>query len=158
MRKLAGAVAENNDCQKGATNPLGGEAIETPGATTASCSMDRRLHRHVHALRRATRPRSEQSGAETAKQYMDSRSSSSSRASAAPRVPDPEEGDWDGDGMAGTYYSIDLGYGNGMLVFQVNDSPVAGVLMHISTRPDRGCHELTDYFDQHVKPGGDGGA
>ena len=33
--------------------------------------------------------------------------------------------------MAGTYSAIDIGGGSGMLVFAVDDSPVAGVLINI---------------------------
>ena len=62
--------------------------------------------------------------------------------------------------MSGTYYSVDLGYGNGVLIFQVNDSPVAGVLMHISADTSGGADAtgITDFFKDHVKPGTDGGA
>jgi len=45
-----------------------------------------------------------------------------------------------------------------VLVFQLKDSPVAGVLMHISTDASGSDSGIKDYFDQHVKPGSDGGA
>jgi actin-like ATPase involved in cell morphogenesis len=148
MRQLAGAVVENNDCQKGATNPLGGQAMETPGATTASCSMaDDYTVMYVHFDK-----------GEDAKTYIDT--IEQQLESLGTGGAEPEKGDWDGDGMAGTYTSVDLGLGNGMLIFQVDDSPVAGVLMHISassTSTSSGSG-LQDYFDQHVKPGSDGGA
>jgi hypothetical protein len=146
MRQLAGAVVEKNDCQKGATNPLGGQAMETPGATTASCSMaDDYTVMYVHFDK-----------TEDAKTYLDTIKTQLENLGAT--GVDPEEGTWDGDGMAGTYTSVDLGLGNGMLVFQVDDSPVAGVLMHISADSTSSGSGLQDFFDQHVKPGSDGGA
>jgi hypothetical protein len=147
MRELAGAVVEHNDCQPGAANPLGGEAIETPGATTASCSMaDDYTAMYMHFDK-----------GEDAKTYMDAIKQQFENLAGATGGSDPEEGSWDGEGLAGSYYSIDLGYGNGVLVFQVDDSPVAGVLMHISTTGE-GEADMKDYFEQHVKPGSDGGA
>jgi actin-like ATPase involved in cell morphogenesis len=147
MKQLAGAVADKNDCQKGAANPLGGEAIETPGATTASCSMaDDYTAMYMHFDKN-----------DDAKTYMDTIKQQFKSLGGSTGGSDPEEGNWDGGGMTGTYYSIDLGYGNGVLVFQVDDSPVAGVLMHISTTGD-GESNMKDYFEQHVKPGSDGGA
>ena len=148
MRQLAGAVVDHNDCSTGAKNPLGGDAIETPGATTASCSMaDDYTAMYMHFDKD-----------DDAKTYMDAIKQQFKSLGGTTGSSDPEEGDWSADGMAGTYYSIDLGYGNGVLVFQVNDSPVAGVLMHISTDPSAGATKMTDYFDKHVKPGSDGGA
>ena len=147
MRELAGAVVEHNDCQKGAANPLGGEAIETPGATTASCSMaDDYTAMYMHFDK-----------GDDAKTYMDAIKQQFKNLGGTTGGSDPEEGNWDGGDLAGTYYSIDLGYGNGVLVFQVDDSPVAGVLMHISTTGE-GEADMKDYFNQHVKPGSDGGA
>ncbi|MGH3757925.1 hypothetical protein [Actinophytocola sp.] len=148
MRVLAGAVVEHNECEKGAANPLGGPAIETPGATTASCTMDDDytvMYSHFDKTGDSTQY------IDTIKQQFESLGGSTGGSA-------PEEGDWNGDGQAGRYFSIDLGYGNGVLVFQVDDSPVAGVLMHISTDPSASSSGLTDFFEQHVKPGSDGGA
>jgi hypothetical protein len=147
MRQLAGAVVDHNDCSKGATNPLGGEAIETPGATTASCSMsDDFTVMYMHFGKGAD-----------AKTYTDAIKQQFENLGGT-TGGSPQEGDWSGDGLAGTYYSIDLGYGNGVLVFQVGDSPVAGVLMHISTDATSSDSGIKDFFEQHVKPGSDGGA
>ncbi len=157
MRRLAGAVAEKNDCQKGAINPLGGETMETPGATTASCTMaDDYTVMYLHFGKSEKADGSEQSGADTAKQYMDTIKQQFKNLETA--GGDPEEGGWDGDGLSGTYYSIDLGFGSGVLVFQVNDSPVAGVLMRISTDTTSSGAKMSEFFDKHVKPGSDGGA
>lgn len=158
MRQLAGAVLENNECQQGAANPFGGEALDTPGATTASCTMpDNYTVMYMHFGSSDNADGSELSGADTAKQYLDTIKQQFENLGAG---GEPETGDWDGDGLAGTYYSIDIGYGNGLLAFQVNDSPVTGVLMHISTDVSGGSSDsgLPEYFDQHVKPGADGGA
>ncbi|HEV7648359.1 MAG TPA: Hsp70 family protein [Actinophytocola sp.] len=148
MRQLAGAVVENNDCSKGAKNPLGGEAIETPGATTASCAMsDDYTVMYMHFGK-----------GDDAKTYTDAIKQQFENLGGTTGGAKPEEGDWSGDGLSGTYYSIDLGYGNGVLVFQVGESPVAGVLMHISTDATASSSGIKDFFDQHVKPGSDGGA
>jgi hypothetical protein len=156
MREVAGAVAEKNDCETGVKNPLGGEAIETPGATTASCTMeDDYTVTYMHFGSSDGTDGSEQSGADTAKQYLDTvKQQYESLGTGA----SPEEGDWSGNGMSGTFYSIDLGLGNGVLIFQVNDSPVAGMVMHVSTSGSSSGPSIKDFFEQHVKPGTDGGA
>ncbi|HET6394132.1 MAG TPA: Hsp70 family protein [Blastococcus sp.] len=159
MRQLAGAVLDHNDCKEGAANPFGGETLETPGATTASCQMpDEYTVMYMHFGASENADGSELSGADTARQYMDT--IKQQFESLGTTGADPQEASWDGEGLSGSYYSIDMGYGNGVLVFQVDESPVTGVLMHISTdvSGDSSGAGLTDYFDQHVKPGGDGGA
>jgi actin-like ATPase involved in cell morphogenesis len=148
MRQLAGAVVDHNDCSKGAKNPLGGEAIATPGATTASCTMsDDFTVMYMHFGKGGD-----------AKTYTDAIKQQFENLGSTSGGTKPEEGDWSGEGLSGTYYSIDLGYGNGVLVFQVGDSPVAGVLMHISTDATASDSGIKDFFNQHVKPGSDGGA
>jgi hypothetical protein len=147
MRQLAGAVVDHNDCTTGAKNPLGGEAIDTPGATTASCSMnDDFTVMYMHFGKDGD-----------AKTYTDAIKQQFENLGGTTGGT-PQEGDWSGDDLSGTYYSIDLGYGNGVLVFQVSDSPVAGVLMHISTDTTSSDSGIKDFFEQHVKPGSDGGA
>jgi hypothetical protein len=159
MRQLAGAVVANNECKKGAANPMGGQAMETPGATTASCTMKNDytvMYMHFGGSDKADG--SAQSGAETAKQYMDTIKTQFENLGTGSSKAD--EGNWNGDSMSGSYYAIDIGYGNGVLVFQVKDSPVAGVLMHLSTdvNANSSSSDLVDFFDKHVKPGSDGGA
>jgi hypothetical protein len=99
---------------------------------------------------------SQQSGTETAKQYVDSLVKQMGNLSSG---GDPKTGSWDGGGMSGSYTALDITGGIGMVVFGVDDSPVAGVLMKIDIGGDAGnLDDLVDYFDQHIKPGGDGGA
>ena len=158
MRTVAGAVVEKNDCEKGVKNPLGGEAIETPGATSATCTMeDDYTVTYMHFGSSDGTDGSEQSGADTAKQYLDTVKDQYESLGAG---SNPEEGDWSGEGMSGSFYSIDLGLGNGVLIFQVNDSPVAGMVTHVDTSGSGGGGgpSIKDFFEQHVKPGSDGGA
>jgi Hsp70 protein len=153
MRTVAGAVVDNNDCASGATNPTGGEPIQTPGATTASCQLDgSHTVMYMHFDDSAN---GGQTGVETAKQYMDS---IADQLSATGLGGDPLTGTWDGGGLSGSYTAFDLGSGSGMLAFGVDDSPVAGVLMNIEMGGSGNIHDLLGYFEQHVKPGGDGGA
>jgi hypothetical protein len=94
-----------------------------------------------------------QSGSDTAKQYIDSLVQQLKNIGGN----DPEQGDWEGGELTGTYAAIDIGSGSGMIVFAVNDSPIAGVLMNVDIGGTGDINDLLDYFDQHVKPGGDGG-
>jgi hypothetical protein len=156
MRELAGAVAENNECSAGASDALGGAGVETQGATVASCTMDDGfivMYTHFGASENADG--SELSGVDTAKKYMDTAKQQFENLGSD---AEPEEGDWEGDGLSGTYYSIEAGYGVGIVLFQVNDSPVAGMLMHTPDTSGSSDSGVLDFFDQHVKPGSDGGA
>ncbi len=155
MRKVAGEVAENNDCEAGAA-AAGSEPIQTPGATAATCTIDDThtvMYMHFGATDKADG--SEQSGADTAKQYIDSLIKQLENLGTG---GEPKEGDWDGGGLSGTYAAIDIGSGSGMIVFAVDESPVTGVLMNIDIGGGGDIDELIGYFDQHVKPGGDGGS
>jgi hypothetical protein len=96
----------------------------------------------------------QQNGTETAKQYVDSLGKQLKNIGGG----DPKNGDWDGGGLSGTYSAFEIGGGSGMLVFAVKDSPVAGVLIKIDISGDGSLSDLIDYFDQHIKPGGDGGS
>ncbi len=147
MRKVAGAVAEHNECKSGAA-AAGGTPIETPGATASTCELD-----DTHTVMYLHFAADEQSGSDTAKQYIDSLVKQLEGIGGA----DPEQGDWEGGDLTGTYVAIDIGGGSGMIVFAVNDSPIAGVLMNVDIGGSGDIDDLLDYFDQHVKPGGDGG-
>jgi hypothetical protein len=155
MREVAGAVAENNECTSGAT--AGEQQIDTPGATTATCKIDNTYSvMYMHFGGSTAADGSEQSGTETAEQYVDS-VVEQLEATGTTEV-DPKTGSWDGDGLAGGYTAIEIVSGSGMLVFAVNESPVAGVLIKLDIGGEDSLDELVDYFDQHIKPGGDGGA
>jgi hypothetical protein len=94
------------------------------------------------------------SGEDTAKTYMDSLSQQLAGIGAG----EPKTGDWDGDGLSGSYTAFDIGGGAGMVAFAVNDSPVTGVLMNLDIGGDGDINDLIAYFEDHVKPGADGGA
>jgi len=155
MRTVAGAVLDKNDCSAGAASVPGGEAIETPGATTATCKMDdTHSVMYMHFGGSDTADGSQQSGVETAKTYIDSLVKQLKNLGTG---GEPETGDWDGDGLSGTYNSIDIGGGSGMLIFAVNDSPVTGVVMNIDiSSSGGGGGDLVSFFNDHVKPGADG--
>jgi hypothetical protein len=147
MRKVAGAVAEKNECTKGAA-AAGGTPIETPGATASTCDLDK-----THSVMYMHFAADNQSGSDTAKQYIDSLVKQLENLGG----DEPQQGDWEGGDLTGTYAAIDIGGGSGMIVFAVNDSPIAGVLMNVDIGGSGDINDLLDYFDQHVKPGGDGG-
>jgi len=155
MRKVAGKVADNNDCKSGAT--AGGQSIDTPGATTATCTIDETysvMYMHFGGSDKADGSR--QSGVDTAKQYMDTviKQLEGTSTSGA----DPQKGDWDGGGLSGSYEAIEIVAGSGMLAFSVNDSPVTGLLIKVDISGSDSLDELVSYFDDHIKPGGDGGS
>jgi hypothetical protein len=155
MRKVAGAVAENNDCSSGAT--AGETQIDTPGATTATCTIDSTYSvMYMHFGGTDTAEGDQQSGVDTAKQYVDSVVSQLEQTGTSD--VDPKKGSWDGDGLQGAYTAIEIISGSGMLVFSVDDSPVTGILIKIDISGSDSLDDLVDYFDQHVKPGGDGGS
>ncbi|MGB3442795.1 MAG: Hsp70 family protein [Actinophytocola sp.] len=155
MRKVAGAVADHNDCESGAAAAAGAQPIETPGATAATCVLDdTHTVMYMHFGASDTADGSELSGVDTAKQYIDTVITQLDGVGAG---GDPEKGDWEGGDLSGTYAAIDIGAGSGMVLFSVHDSPVAGALMNIDIGGSGDISELIDYFDQHVKPGGDGG-
>jgi hypothetical protein len=155
MRKVAGAVAENNECKAGAAAAGGAQPIETPGATASTCVVDdTHTVMYMHFGASDKEDGSELSGVDTAKQYIDS---VIEQLEGIGTGGDPKQGSWDGDGLSGSYAAIDIGGGSGMVLFAVDESPVAGALMNIDIGGSGDIDDLVDYFDQHIKPGGDGG-
>src|SRR5690606_16104921 len=66
---------------------------------------------------------------------------------------DPDTGTWDGNGYTGEY---SVGTNSGVysaLIFHPDDSALMGLLMS-ADRPD----DLPEYFEESIKPGGDGRA
>jgi len=135
MRDLAGAVADNNECETGAIEPVTGQETPAPGATAATCKL----------------------ASQTAVIYFHFTDESAVDAfttsfygSFTPGE-DPETGTWDGGGYSGDY---SVGTSSGVysaLIFHPSGTPLMGLLMS-ADRPD----DLPDYFDQSIKPGGDG--
>ncbi|OLF16862.1 Hsp70 family protein [Actinophytocola xanthii] len=155
MRELAGSVIEHNECSSGAVNPTGGASLETQGATTASCTMDDGFTvMYMHFGSSENADGSEASGQDNARQYVDT--INEQLESLAGLGVEPENGEWSGDGLTGDYTVFEA-QGLGVLVFQATDSPVVGVLMRTDSASSDGG-SLETFYDEHVKPGTDGGA
>jgi hypothetical protein len=151
MRTVAGKVVENNECESGAISPTGGEPISTPGATTATCTLDdTHSVMYLHFGENAGK-----GGDEVAKEYMESLAQQLESVGVG---GDPKTGDWDGADLSGTYTAFDIGGGAGMLAFAVDGSPVTGVLMNFDVGGSGDVDDLIGFFEDHVKPGADGGA
>ncbi|HEV2782980.1 MAG TPA: Hsp70 family protein [Actinophytocola sp.] len=139
MRTLAGRVLENNDCQPGVTLPTGGDPIPAPGATAATCTLDGgRTVFYYHF----TSP-------EVAEQSIDA-----VLAGFQKSREEADGGDWEGGGLRGRYYAVDTNLGVEFLAFTANDSPVMGMLMQVGSGSSG--QSLTDYFNEHIKPGSNG--
>jgi hypothetical protein len=142
MREVAGAVAENNECTEGASS-AGVGSFDTPGATSATCSID--TGNNVIYMQFGDADEG-QTAFEAFVSEMEKQASG-----------EPKDGSWDGAGMSGSYTAIEILAGSGTVVFGVENSPVIGVLISIDASGSGNVNDLIDYFDQHVKPGGDGG-
>jgi hypothetical protein len=140
MRELAGPVAENNECTSGVN--LAGTSIQTPGTESATCQVDAYSVVYYHSQ-----------SADVAQQNADAFFSALGK-----KKEDADSGDWEGGGHSGVYYFEDLGMGLGMLLFTVNDSPIWGVVAKLDpgTSSDS-AGEMPDFFNEHIKPGADGG-
>ncbi|OLF04326.1 molecular chaperone Hsp70 [Actinophytocola xinjiangensis] len=150
MRQLAGSVPEHNECQKGAINPLNADNLGAPNTTSATCTMaDDHTVIYMHFGSSDSRD-----GTQNAQEYIDTFNQEFEAVSGA--TGDQNNGTWDGDGLNGSYTSIEAG-GVGLLIFSVDDSPVLGVLIRADLTGS-GSSSITDFYDQHVKPGSDGGA
>ncbi|WP_460405604.1 Hsp70 family protein [Actinophytocola sediminis] len=149
MRDLAGSVPDHNECQRGAINPLGDGSLEAPNTTSVTCTMADShsvIYMHFGSSDQAA-------GKDQAQEYVDTFNSSFEASNGG--NGESNTGEWDGAGLAGTYTAIE-NRGVGVLVFQVTDSPLIGVLIRADAAA--GGASLTDFYDEHVKPGSDGGA
>jgi hypothetical protein len=142
MRNVAGAVAENNECKDGAT-AAGAGSIATPGATAATCTIDSG-HSVIYL---------QFGDADDAKTAFDAMVGQMETQTDN----DPKNGQWDGGGLSGDYTAVEIISGSGMVAFGVDDTPVIGVLITLDASGSGDINDLTEYFDQHVKPGSDGG-
>jgi hypothetical protein len=137
MRTLAGQVLENNDCQSGIVMSGTSNSIPAPGATAATCKLsDGYTIFYYHFA-----------SPEIAGQNVDAFLGAFQK-----KKSDADTGDWEGGGLKGKYYAIDVGAGVGAMMFTVDNSPVMGTLLKLSTGGSSAS--LPDYFDRHVKPGG----
>ncbi|HEU5111317.1 MAG TPA: Hsp70 family protein [Micromonosporaceae bacterium] len=139
MRTLAGKVVDNNECQSGVVMPTGGNAIPAPGATAATCRLSDGYTIFYYHF----------SSPDIAQQNVDVFLGAFSKSKE-----EADSGDWSGGGLSGRYYAIDLYAGIGAMMFTVNDSPVMGTLMKLTA--DSSGESITDYFNEHVKPGSNG--
>jgi actin-like ATPase involved in cell morphogenesis len=135
MRALAGAVVERSDCQSGVVMPGAGQTITTPGAISATCTLDGGytvFYYHFNSTADVTT-------------YVDGLFTALQKDKEA-----AVSGGWEGAGLKGTYYELDVGLGVGALVFTVDAQPVTGTVMKLS---GGGQGSLGDYFNNEVKPG-----
>jgi hypothetical protein len=138
MRALAGTVVERNDCQSGVVMPGVGQTIGTPGAISATCTLDGGytvIYYHFNSPADVTT-------------YVDSLFTALQKDKAA-----AASGGWEGAGLKGTYYELDIGLGVGALVFTVDGQPVTGTVMKLS---GGGEGPLGAYFNEQVKPSSGG--
>jgi hypothetical protein len=156
MRKLAGAVPDNNECTAGANMPgVGsGTSVETPGTTVVTCMLaDDYFVQYYHFEPSKDADGNELSGPEVAQKNIDTIFQTINKGK-----DDAEQAEWSGDGLTGTSYFVDIGLGNGVLLFTADDSPLLGALFKISTGGDESGDDVPGYFNDHIKPGADGGA
>jgi actin-like ATPase involved in cell morphogenesis len=140
MRTLAGSVVDNNDCKAGLVLPTGtGDAIPAPGATVATCTLDSGYTIFYYHF----------ASPEIAQQNVDA-----FLAGFGKKKDEADSGDWQGAGMTGKYYAVDIAMGIGAMLFTVNDSPVMGTLMKLTTGSSE--QSLSEYFNDHIKPGSNG--
>jgi hypothetical protein len=135
MRTLAGPVLDSGDCQSGIVMPGGGNSLPAPGATAATCRSGNYTIFYYHFA-----------SPEIAAQNVDVFLGTFQK-----KKTDTDSGDWEGAGLKGKYYSIDVGSGVGALLFTVDNSPLMGTLLKISGGSS--SQSLPDYFNEHVKPG-----
>ncbi|HEV8555411.1 MAG TPA: Hsp70 family protein [Actinophytocola sp.] len=140
MRTLAGSVVDNNDCKAGLVLPTGtGDAIPAPGATVATCTLDSGYTIFYYHF----------ASPDIAQQNVDA-----FLAGFGKKKDEADSGDWQGAGMTGKYYAVDIAMGIGAMLFTVNDSPVMGTLMKLTTGSSG--QSLSEYFNDHIKPGSNG--
>ncbi len=139
MRTLAGPVADTADCKSGLINPAGGDPISAPGATAATCTLSGGYTIFYYQF----------ASPDIAEQNVDA-----FLAGFSKKRSDADSGDWQGAGLKGKYYAIDVGLGIGAMLFTVDGSPVMGTLMKLSAGSS--AQTLPEYFNDHVKPGSNG--
>jgi hypothetical protein len=139
MRTLAGSVENTNDCKSGLVMPTGGDPLPAPGATAATCTLGDGYTIFYYQF----------ASPQIADQNVDA-----FLAGFSKKRSDADSGDWQGGGLQGRYYAIDVGLGIGAMLFTVNDSPVMGTLMKLSAGSS--SQTLPEYFNDHVKPGSSG--
>jgi hypothetical protein len=138
MRTLAAPVLESSDCQSGIVMPGGsGNSLPAPGATAATCKLSGGYTIFYYHFA------SPEIAAQNVDVFLGAFQKSKSEA---------ETGNWEGGGLKGKYYAVDVGSGIGAMLFTVDNSPLMGTLLKLSTGGSSG-QSLTDYFNEHVKPG-----
>ncbi|HVK20689.1 MAG TPA: Hsp70 family protein [Actinokineospora sp.] len=134
MREVAGAVATNGECESGAN--FGGQAVATPGATSATCQLDDSyLAIYVHF--------------DSAGVVDQNITAALSGLDSAGR--NTTKGNWTGGGMSGEYHVVEIATGAEMLLYSVKDTPIMGWIVGTGGDP-----QIQTYFDEHIKPGSNG--
>jgi hypothetical protein len=124
---------------RGLINPAGGDPISAPGATAATCTLGGGYTIFYYQF----------ASPDIAEQNVDA-----FLAGFSKKRSDADSGDWQGAGLKGKYYAIDVGLGIGAMLFTVDGSPVMGTLMKLSAGSS--AQTLPEYFNDHVKPGSNG--
>ncbi|MBC6451744.1 Hsp70 family protein, partial [Actinokineospora xionganensis] len=137
MREVAGTVATKGDCASGAN--FGGQAIATPGATSATCKLN---GNYLAIYIQFDSADVVDANVQTAL---------TSLKAGAKNVSD---GDWTGGGMSGKYHSVEIATGAEMLIYTVENTPIMGWV--IATGAVSGKTKLLSYFNEHIKPGSTG--
>lgn len=140
LRQLAGAIADNNQCGPGmGTGPAAAANPEELGVTV-TCSAPGLAGAQITYLHGRS--------ADAIEQYTDGLLS---RTGGGEQV----RAQWRGNALEGTYVAA-AGRNSSVLVFEVDDRPLAGFVYQInatgegtSTTPDA----LADYFERTVQPG-----
>ncbi|GGS40276.1 MULTISPECIES: Hsp70 family protein [Actinokineospora] len=133
MREVAGDVLTTGDCESGIN--LGTRSIPTPGAKSATCTLDDgyiALYYHFDS-------------ADLVDQNIDA-----VIAGMGKNKSDAQTGAWNGGKLSGTYYEVEILEGAAILLFSVDDTPIMGSVAKLT--PGDGPVDLTDYFEKNIKP------
>ncbi|MGW5052506.1 Hsp70 family protein [Actinokineospora sp. NPDC004072] len=133
MREVAGQVITNGDCESGIN--LGTRSIPTPGAKSATCTLDDgyiALYYHFDS-------------ADLVDQNIDAVFSGMGESKAEAKT-----GSWNGGKLSGTYYEVEILEGAGILLFSVDGTPIMGSVAKLT--PGDGPADLAKYFERNVKP------
>ena len=140
MRQLAGHVAQNNECAPGTGTGAAAAANEEQLGATVTCSAPGLAGAQITYLHA--------SSTDVIQEYTDgliSRTGGGDLVQAA----------WKGNGLSGRY-TASGGRTASVIVFTVDDRPLAGFVYQINITGEGGAtpaNDMADYFEQVVQPG-----
>lgn len=140
LRQLAGAVAEENQCGPGTGTGAAAAPNEEELGVSVTCSAPGLAGAQITYLHGES--------AETIKRYTDGLLN---RTGGGEQV----QADWKGNALEGRYAAA-AGRNSSVLVFTVNDRPLAGFVYQVNvtgTGESTTATELADYFERTVQPG-----